>query len=84
LPRNYGEGAAVGLFNPIWHGQLGHLRRVAKHSDPVLIELPAWASSDRGQLARRTFELAMRMPPALLPQAIGSLEALVEAHGAEE
>lgn len=82
LPRHYGEGTAIALYNPIWPGQLAHLRRVAKRADPILIELPAWASANHGQLARRTIELAMTLPTGLLPQAIGSLEAIA-ASGAE-
>lgn len=76
MPLNYGEGTAVALYNPIWPGQLAHLRRVAKRVDPILLELPAWASPDHGQLARRTIELAMTLPTGKLPEAIGSLEAI--------
>lgn len=79
LPHDYGEGTAVALYNPIWPGQLAHLRRVARREDPILIELPAWGSRDHGHLARRTIELAMALPANLLPQAIGSLEAIAQA-----
>ncbi len=76
LARHYGEGAAIALYNPIWDGQLAHLRALAKRAAPVLIEVPAWSSPQHGQLARQTIELAHRIPMALLPRAIGSLEAI--------
>lgn len=82
LPRNYGEGTAVALFNPIWPGQLAHLRRIARRQEPILIEMPAWASRDHGRLARRTIELAMTLSTPNLARAIGSLESIAADPGA--
>lgn len=80
-PVSYGEGVAFAFCAPVDLSNIERLRKRIGRTDPVLVEMPRGLAVDQGNLARRTVELAMRVPAASLGQAEGRLRELVGADG---
>jgi acyl-homoserine lactone synthase len=79
LPRDYGEGEALGVIIRFDPDFLDIARARHGRYDPVLVEMPCGIPADAAQLARRSIELAMRLPPHALDEAVADLERLVRA-----
>ncbi|KAF0181833.1 MAG: autoinducer(acylhomoserine lactone) synthesis protein [Alphaproteobacteria bacterium] len=76
-PRDYGEGNAVGVVIRFAPDFIDIARARAGRSGPVLVEMPCGMPVDARHLARRSVELAMRLPLHALGEAVARLEPLV-------
>lgn len=77
-PRDYGEGTAVGVIIRWSNAFLEQSRARAGRYDPVLVEMPGGVTAAAPD-ARRSIELAMRMPPDRAPDAVARLQNLMNA-----
>jgi len=76
LPRDYGEGTALGVLIEWDQDFLDRAREQAGRHDPVLVEIPGGVMASTPN-ARRSIELAMRVPAHRASDAVERLTPLV-------